>query len=330
MLAGCRSLTTIWEHATDLTAAELRSLGLEEGQPLPSESTIRRVLQDLDPAGLDAHLRSWLCTRTSTINAHRVIAADGKTIRGAHTGDNPAPHLLSALDHATSAVLTQQPVAQVRRVPRAQGAPRALGPGRGGDHRRRDAHPDRHRPVDPRSGWPLRADGQRQPEDPAPYSQGPSLQERPTHLLGRALPRSAGSTHRQGRLGPTWVDFPAAAQVVQVRHTRTLKGRKRVEVVYPGALPAHDRRPARDRRNLGPRTLGNREPTPRRSVTRSRARTATSCAPATAHRSWPPYATWPPGLIRLTYGTRAAIASTTRSLSRRPKRAISLLTRPTT
>ncbi len=33
-------------------------------------------------------------------------------------------------------------------------------------------------------------------------------------------------------------------------------------------------------------------------------------------------------LIRLTYGTRAAIA--TRSLSRRPKRTISLLPQPTT
>ena len=66
VLAGCRSLTAIWEYTTDLTAADLRSLGLEEGQALPSESTIRRVLQDLDPAGLDALLRSWLCTRTGT------------------------------------------------------------------------------------------------------------------------------------------------------------------------------------------------------------------------------------------------------------------------
>ena len=59
VLAGCRSLTAIWEHTTDLTATDLRSLGLEEGQALPSESTIRRVLQDLDPADVDAHLRSW-------------------------------------------------------------------------------------------------------------------------------------------------------------------------------------------------------------------------------------------------------------------------------
>ena len=35
-------------------------------------------------------------------------------------------------------------------------------------------------------------------------------------------------------------------------------------------------------------------------------------------------------LIRLVHGTRTSIASTTRSLSRRPKRAIRLLTQPTT
>ena len=61
---------------------------------------------------------------------------------------------------------------------------------------------------------------------------------------------------------PKWVDFPGSAQVVQVRRTRTVKGRKRVEVVYPGLLPAHDRRPARGRRGLGPRALGDREPSP--------------------------------------------------------------------
>ena len=86
VLAGCRNLTAIWEYATDLTAADLEALGLEAGQGLPSESTIRRVLQDLDPADVDAHLRSWLCTRAGTINGRRVIAVDGKTMRG-----GPAP-----------------------------------------------------------------------------------------------------------------------------------------------------------------------------------------------------------------------------------------------
>ena len=77
VLAGCRSLTAIWEYATDLTAADLEALGLEAGQDLPSESTIRRVLQDLDPADVDAHLRSWLCTRTGSIEGRTVIAVDG-------------------------------------------------------------------------------------------------------------------------------------------------------------------------------------------------------------------------------------------------------------
>ena len=111
VLAGCRSLTAIWEHATDLTGADLRSLGVEAGQALPSESTIRRVLQNLEPADLDALLRSWLCTRTGTINGRTVIAVDGKTMRGARTSKDPAPHLLAALDHATGAVLTQERVA---------------------------------------------------------------------------------------------------------------------------------------------------------------------------------------------------------------------------
>jgi len=129
---------------------------------------------------------------------------------------------------------------------------------------------------------------------------------------------------------PTWVDFPGAAQVVQLRRTRTIKSRKHVEVVYPGLLPPYDRCPARGRRGLDPRALGNREPAPRRSETSSSTRTATSYAPLTAPRSWPHYATWPPGLIRLFHGAGTSIASTTRSLSRQPKQAIKLLTQPTT
>ena len=96
VLAGCRSLTAIWEHTTDLTAADLEALGLQVGQALSSESTIRRVLQDLDPTDLDSHVRSWFCTRTGTIAGRRVIAVDGKAMRGARTGKDPAPHLLAA------------------------------------------------------------------------------------------------------------------------------------------------------------------------------------------------------------------------------------------
>ena len=77
ILAGYETLMAIWEHATDLEADDLRSLGLEAGRALPSESTIRRVLQDLDPVGLDALLTSWLHTRTGAIEGRTVIAVDG-------------------------------------------------------------------------------------------------------------------------------------------------------------------------------------------------------------------------------------------------------------
>ena len=54
ILAGCRSLTAIWEHAADLEPADPGALGPGEGRAPPSESTIRRVLKDLDPGDLDA------------------------------------------------------------------------------------------------------------------------------------------------------------------------------------------------------------------------------------------------------------------------------------
>ncbi len=199
VLAGCRSLTAIWEHATDLTTADLEALGLAAGQALPSESTIRRVLQDLDPADVDAHLRSWLCTRTGTIEGRTVIAVDGKTMRGARRGKVPAPHLLAALDHATGAVLTQQRVAgKSNEIPALRELLEPLDLERGGGDRRCDAHPDRHSPVDHPAWWSLRADGQGQPEDPSQDAQGPALEECPVRLKRRHRSRSAGAAYCQG------------------------------------------------------------------------------------------------------------------------------------
>jgi hypothetical protein len=52
-----------------------------------------------------------LWTRTRVVAGRRVIAIDGKTVRGARTattvGKTTAPHLVSAFDHATGTVLGQ-------------------------------------------------------------------------------------------------------------------------------------------------------------------------------------------------------------------------------
>ncbi|WP_256277237.1 ISAs1 family transposase, partial [Actinomyces sp. HMSC075C01] len=56
---------------------------------------------------------------------------------------------------------------------------------------------------------------------------------------GRRVRRTAKAIE-----APAWVDFPAAAQVVQLRRTRTIKSRKHVEVVYLiCSLPMTDAQP---------------------------------------------------------------------------------------
>ncbi len=233
VLAGCRSLTAIWQYATDLTAADLEALGLEAGQDLPSESTIRRVVQDLDSADVDAHLRSWLCTRAGTINARRVIAARRQ-------------------DHAQG--------------PHQQG-PGASSPGRFGPGHRRRADPaasgrqvqpevpalrDLLEPLDldgvvvtadamhtqtGTSQWITRRGGHylltplgnqktlRKTLKALPWKSVPSVSSVDTGH-GRRVRRTAKAIE-----APAWVDFPGAAQVVQLRRTRTIKSRKHVEVV---------------------------------------------------------------------------------------------------
>ena len=207
VLAGCLSLTAIWEHTTDLTAADLEALGLQAGQALASESTIRRVLQDLDPADVDAHLRSWLCTCTGTIAGRRVIAVDGKTMRAARTGKDPAPHLLAALDQATGTVFAQARVAdKSNEIPALRELLKPLdldGVVVSADamHTQTDTA-EWTRPA----GRSLRAHPSGQSEDPAQDAQEAALEGRPVHLLGRRLSRAASAAHRPRRPGlpPGW------------------------------------------------------------------------------------------------------------------------------
>ena len=82
--------------------SDLAELGLEKEQKLPSESTIRRALQSLDPDGLNARLVFWMYRCTDTIEGRTVIVVDGKTMRGASTDRR------TALEHATGAILVQR------------------------------------------------------------------------------------------------------------------------------------------------------------------------------------------------------------------------------
>ena len=332
ILAGCRSLTAIWEHAADLEPADLGALGLEAGRALPSEPTIRRVLKDLDPAGLDARLTSWFFTRTGTIAGRRVIAVEDETMRGARTGSNPAPHLLAALDQASGVVVGQRRVSdKSNEIP---------------------ALPELLAPLD-LDGALITADAMHTQTGTAEWirSRGAhylltvkanqkTLRKTLKKLPWKDVPAVSSVDTGHGRRvrrtvqaveAPEWIDLSGAAQVVRIRRTRTTakrgstggNGRAKkktttTEVVHLiCSLPMDQAQPeavaswARDHWAIRTASTG--------SETWSRARTATSCAPPTDPLVSAALRNLAISLIRLFHGPRAPIAATTRAMAPRPR-----------
>jgi predicted transposase YbfD/YdcC len=117
VLAGARSFTAIAEWAADADGETLARLGVIG--TVPSESTIRRTLQRLDADAFDDLTGRWVQQRTAPgPKARRVIAVDGKTLRGSAHGSEDGRHLLAALDHAHGVVLGQVEVgAKTNEIP---------------------------------------------------------------------------------------------------------------------------------------------------------------------------------------------------------------------
>ena len=335
ILAGCRSLTAIWEHAADLEPADLGALGLEEGRALPSESTIRRVLQDLDPGDLDARLTSWFFTRTGAIGGRTVIAVDGKTMRGARTGSNPAPHLLAAPGRAAGTALTQRRVAdKSNEIPALRDllAPLDLdGAVAGADAmhtqtgtaewiRSRGAH----YVLTVKNNQP----GLKRALEKLPWKDVPSTSV-PDGSHGRRVRRTVQAVE-----APARVDFPGAAQVIRIRRTRTVNkrggGRRTTtEVAHLiCSLPMTDAPPelvaswARGHWAIENRLHWVRDVVFDEDRHQLRTRNGPQIMAALRNLAI--------SLIRLLHGPRAPIATTTRAMARRPERAIRLLTQPTT
>jgi len=107
MLAGARSYAAIAEWAADAPPRLRARLGLPG--PVPDLATIWRVLTTVDPAAVDRAAGAWVSAQLAARRptAQVVLAVDGKTVRGARTGDGTAPHLLACLDHGAGVVLAQ-------------------------------------------------------------------------------------------------------------------------------------------------------------------------------------------------------------------------------
>jgi hypothetical protein len=122
VLAGARSFTAVGEWVADAPPHVLALLGVRRDRLAgrfepPDEATIRRVLESVDAAALDAAVGSWLAGRLRAADqgpghdqrARRALAVDGKAVRGTRhaSSDGQAVHLLAAADQQASAVLAQ-------------------------------------------------------------------------------------------------------------------------------------------------------------------------------------------------------------------------------
>ncbi len=237
VLSGARSFAAIGDWALDLSGEHLDRLGLERA---PVESTMRKLFARLDAAALDRHLALLGWCRTRRVEGRRVIAIDGKTVRGARTATTTAPHLIAALDHTTGVVLGQNAVAaKSNEIPAVRDLLAGFDPA--------DLH-----------GCVITADAMHTQDDTARVIVAAGADyvftvkaNRPTLLAAlKALPWTkvplgASSTDRShGRRAtrtikvidaptlPGWSEFTGAAQVAQLRRTVTRAGKRSIEVVY--------------------------------------------------------------------------------------------------
>lgn len=178
--AGARSFTAIGQWAANASGQVLAALGV--ASCLPSESCLRRTLQRLQGDRLDAVLDEWASCQTSRRGARRVVAADGKTVRGSRSAQAPARHLMAAIDHHAGVVIGQVDVpGKTNEIPMFSQLCDQITDLEGvvvtAD---RDALPKRPRRLS-RAGPPraLPPDRQRQPASTASPAQGPTLVRRP-------------------------------------------------------------------------------------------------------------------------------------------------------
>ncbi|GAA2197073.1 ISAs1 family transposase [Sinomonas flava] len=231
VLAYARSFAAIGEWVADQPGAALARLGVPDGRR-PEESTIRRAFARLDADALDRAISAFLWTRTHRVQGRRVIAVDGKTVRGARTGATGAPHLVAAFDHGSGAVLGQLAVAaKSNEIPAVRDLLAAFD----------------------LTGTVVTVDAMHTQTDTAEFitatgghyvvtvnGNQPSL-----HAACKALPWTEVPAHRTTETGhgrratrtlkvidaPAWVGFASAAQIAQLRRTVTRAGKKSVEVV---------------------------------------------------------------------------------------------------
>jgi predicted transposase YbfD/YdcC len=95
VLSGANSFAAIEEFGLDRRTWFARDLDLTNG--IPSDDTFARVLARLDPGAFEKCLSGWI-QAVQEVTGHRLIAIDGKTLRGSYDrrDGRAAIHMVSA------------------------------------------------------------------------------------------------------------------------------------------------------------------------------------------------------------------------------------------
>ncbi|WP_328822195.1 ISAs1 family transposase [Micromonospora rubida] len=216
--------TAIAEWVADVPAATALALGIAPDRR-PSEAMIRRLLQTLDPQLLTAAVGVWLAGRasTSTATGLRAVAVDGKSLRGSRTGDTAARHVMAACDQVTGVVLADTGVnGKTNEITRFAPLLNQIGDLRGAVITADALHCQRDHVTylaERGAHWILTVKGNQ-----------PHLHAQLAALPWRAVPDATRDDDRgHGRRGirtlkiltvSTGIDFPHAAQALQIRRRR--------------------------------------------------------------------------------------------------------------
>lgn len=176
----------------------------------------------------------WAATRSSTVDGRRVIAIDGRTVRGARTSSRTAPHLVAALAHGSGLVLGQVETADKGgEIPAARDLLDVLDVGGGLDGAvlTMDAqHATAAQIVSAGADYVLTIKGNQ-----------PTLFNRLKRLPWKDVTTTTRTERSRGRRVtrtikvvdvPDRIEFTGAVQVAQLRRTTTRGAKKTVEVVY--------------------------------------------------------------------------------------------------
>ncbi len=233
-VAGARSFSTIAEWAADAPFEALTRLGVRRRPP--SEATIRRLLSRLPADTFDALVGAWMWLRTSTTGGRRVIAFDGKTLRGARDAAGNLTHLLAGLCQRTGVVVGQVSVgAKTNEIPMLAGLLKILDitdavVTADATHCQRDTA----QTIRERGGHYIVTVKGNQPNPrkrvkSLPWKDIPTLVVSREHGHGRQDTRTLKATELSRGIG-----FPGAAQVLRLTRTGTSRttGKRTRETVY--------------------------------------------------------------------------------------------------